>query len=1074
MNRAENKSARLIQIENLLLAHPEGLTQAEVARKLQVDRSTIHRDLADLPGHIYQEDDGRLKIDRSADLINVHLNLHEALAVHVAARLLATRMDRQNRHAAAALRKLGLAMERWARRISTHVLQSADVMDDSAQRDDPVYLDVLEKLTEAWANGRKVHIWHQGDRGEKVLEYLLCPYFIEPYAVGQTTHVIGLSQMLREGGASTPEKIRTFKIERIRRAEVTRDPYEIPADFDPRRLLADAWGIWYTEGEPVEVTLKFGPNVARRVRETQWHSSEQEEAQPDGSILWRAQIAEPKEMIPWIRGWGADCEVLAPEGLRKALEREARKMARLYGVAGEDVNVFYAHTRKDADKSEWQKLLVHLDGTAQKAAEMGKDAGIAELARIAGQIHDLGKYSLEFQRRLDGDKRRVDHATAGAQEIWKLYGQTHKWPALMLAYAISGHHGGLPDYGSLTDVGGEGTLLARLDPQKTKLKDYSAYKSELDLSALTMPALALKRTQNPGFSCSFLTRMLFSTLVDADWLDTETFCEGERPRGGYDSIETLRAKLSAHLRQFENPTTDINRKRTETLNACRAKADSPQGIFTLTLPTGGGKTLASMAFALNHAAQHGLKRVIYVIPFTSIIEQNAEVFKDCLGAENVLEHHSNFDWEQVKRRASAEGQDDETNIAEEKLKLAAENWDIPIVVTTNVQFFESLFASKKSRCRKLHNLAKSVIIFDEAQTLPREFMQPCMLAVQELVLNYGVSAVFCTATQPILKQFMPDMPEFAELVSNRQELFDFYKRVTVQQAGTLTDPEVLSRINGLNQALCIVNTRRHAKGLFDGLTGDGKFHLSTLMCPAHRKEVLREVRERLKSGQTCRVVSTQVMEAGIDVDFPVGFRALAGLDSIIQAAGRVNREGKNPNGDMFVFEPKTEFIKRTPTFIAQTGEAARNVLREFGADPTTRQAIEAYFNLLLVLSDKKAFDAKEILADLNRTDGFDFKTAAEKFKLIENNTVAVIIPYDDEVWKLIDRLAFTPYPTTILRKLQPYTVNIYEREFEDLNAQGAIEMAADAYAVLKGMSFYSQETGIILPASEGGAAIFFD
>jgi CRISPR-associated endonuclease/helicase Cas3 len=742
-------------------------------------------------------------------------------------------------------------------------------------------------------------------------------------------------------------------------------------------------------------------------------------------------------------------------------------------VVTESINQFYAHTRKDSDKSAWQRLIVHLKGTAQKAAEMGSDAGIEELARIAGLMHDLGKYSLAFQRRLEGTNQRVDHATAGAQEIWGRFGKTpaQKWQALMLAYAIAGHHGGLLDFGSLSDLAGDSTLQGRL--KKEIPRDYISYKNELDLSALTLPPLSLKRTQNLGFSCSFLSRMLFSTLVDADWLDTETFCDGEKPRAGYDSIETLRDKLNAHLRQFENPATDINQKRTETLNVCREKADAPQGIFTLTIPTGGGKTLASMAFALNHAAKHGLKRVIYVIPFTSIIEQNAGVFKDFLGVENVLEHHSNFDWEQVKRYP-VDGQDDETNNAEEKLKLAAENWDIPVVVTTNVQFFESLFANKKSRCRKLHNLAKSVIIFDEAQTLPREYLKPCMLAVQELVLNYGASAVFCTATQPVLKPFLPDIPEFMELIPNRQELFDFYKRVTVQQAGTLTDLEVLSRLNGQNQALCIVNTRRHAKGLFDGLEGDGKFHLSTLMCPAHRKKVLLEVRERLKNGSPCRVVSTQVMEAGIDVDFPIGYRALAGLDAIIQAAGRVNREGKNPNGDMFVFEPKTEFIKRTPTFIAQTGEAARSILREFGADPTTRQAIEAYFNLLLVLNDKKAFDAKEILADLNRSDGFDFKTAAEKFKLIENNTVSVIIPYTDEVRELVDRLAFMPHPTAILRKLQPYTVNIYEREFDTLNAQGAIEMAADTYAVLKDMSFYSQETGIILPASDGGAAIFFD
>jgi len=352
------------------------------------------------------------------------------------------------------------------------------------------------------------------------------------------------------------------------------------------------------------------------------------------------------------------------------------------------------------------------------------------------------------------------------------------------------------------------------------------------------------------------------------------------------------------------------------------------------------------------------------------------------------------------------------------LKLAAENWDIPIVVTTNVQFFESLFASKKSRCRKLHNLAKSVIIFDEAQMLPRDYLKPCMLAVQELVQNYGASAVFCTATQPLLKKFMPDMPEFTELAPDPQTLFDFYKRVQIRNLGKLPDEDLLKRMNTHSQALCIVNTRKHAKGLFDGLAVEGRFHLSTLMCPAHRKETLVAIRERLKKGETCRVISTQVMEAGIDVDFPVGYRALAGLDSIIQAAGRVNRERKRPVGEMFVFEPESEFIKRTPTYIKQTADVARSILRKYENDPTSRQAISAYFELLITLQDKRVFDANNILSYLDGQEGFDFKTAAEKFKLIENNTVAVIIPFNEEALKWGDELRFSLYPLSILRKLQ--------------------------------------------------------
>ena len=749
-------------------------------------------------------------------------------------------------------------------------------------------------------------------------------------------------------------------------------------------------------------------------------------------------------------------------------------MARLNLIeepAGSDLT-YYAHSREGVDKFKWQRLVDHLTNTADLAFELGRDAGVSELARVAGQLHDIGKYSQAFQRRLEGSKRRVDHATAGAREIVAIFKtEPHNKFAELLSYCIAGHHSGLPDFGSVIDVEDDATLLARRE--KKKIEDYSAYKAEIDATALSFKPRLIKPINNHhGFSVSFLTRMVFSTLVDADWLETETYINGgKKPRGGYDSIEVLCQRFNQYLMKYDNPVGAINQKRTETLKACFEKSAEKQGVFTLTVPTGGGKTLASMAFALNHAVTHGLKRIIYVIPFTSIIEQNAAVFKECLGEENVLEHHSNFDWEKQK----CESADDETNNAYEKLKLAADNWDIPIVVTTNVQFFESLFANQKSRSRKLHNIAKSVIIFDEAQMLPREYMQPCMCAVHELVQNYGASAVFCTATQPLLKQFLPDMPAFTELAPNPKALFDFYRRVQVKNLGKLPDAELLKQMNAQPQVLCIVNTRKHAKGLFDGLTEDGRFHLSTLMCPAHRKETLITIRERLKNGETCRVVSTQVMEAGIDVDFPVGYRALAGLDSVIQAAGRVNREGKKPSGEMYIFEPESEFIKRTPTYIKQTTDVARSVLRKFGEDPASIEAINAYFKELYSLQDgKRAFDVKEILACFDKSDGFDFKKAAEKFNLIDNITVAVIIPYNEAAQGFVKDLGYNPYPVAILRKLQSYTVNIYEQEFQALNEKGVINMAADAYAVLNDMSYYDAQTGIAIPARESGVAIFFD
>lgn len=326
MNRAQEKSQRLLQIEQLLWAHPNGLTQAEVAKRLGVNRSTIWKylDRNHMPPGVYvdDEDGDKLKMDRDAALTRTAFSLHEVMAIHLATRLLATRTDKQNPHAASALRKLGLALQRIDENVSRHLLCSADVMDEETAFRDPVYLDVLQKLTEAWSSGRKVRVSHQKEDG-RVQEYDFAPYFIEPYAIGQTTHVIGLRE--------PPGKVRTFKVERLRSATILPERYAIPSDFDAGELLRNAWGIWFTEAEPVEIVLRFHPRVARRVQETRWHRSEQLAPQPDGYLLWRAWVAAPQEMLPWVRGWGADCEVVEPVELRERVAGEAGAMAEVYG-----------------------------------------------------------------------------------------------------------------------------------------------------------------------------------------------------------------------------------------------------------------------------------------------------------------------------------------------------------------------------------------------------------------------------------------------------------------------------------------------------------------------------------------------------------------------------------------------------------------------------------------------------------------------------------------------------------------------------------------------------------------------
>ena len=738
--------------------------------------------------------------------------------------------------------------------------------------------------------------------------------------------------------------------------------------------------------------------------------------------------------------------------------------------------MYYAHSN-GSNLDDWQLLIDHLQNVANIASDLGKDINLSSQALAIGLYHDIGKYSEAFQKRLHGSSKRVDHATAGAIEIKHLMYASNPIFGTIFAFCILGHHGGLPNYGSLIDDLSENTLCARLK-RKALLEDYSVFHKEVnevnpqDLINIKLNPI----TKSGAFSASFLTRMLYSLLVEADFLDTEkAMCDQEKPRGKYDEIDKLTEIFNQFIDQFSRPKTFLHCTRTKILNECLQKSKLAPGLFNLTVPTGGGKTYSSMAFALNHAVMNNLKRIIYVIPYTSIIEQNAVLFKEILGFQNVLEHHSNFDW---KRLMEFEQSDDEELSI--KLKLASENWDIPVVVTTNVQFFESLFSNKPSRSRKIHNLAKSIIIFDEVQMLPREFIKPCMYSVAELVTNYGSTAIFCTATQPIIEKFLPEkVKRPIELAENPQQLYKELKRVDIISLGKVSDNELINRLNHYSQILCIVNTRKHAKGLFSGLQVENRYHLSTLMCAVHRREVLKKINNHLKNDEVCRLVSTQLIEAGVDIDFPVGFRALAGLDSIIQAAGRVNRENKNDKGVLFVFEPDSLFIKRIPAYVQQGAEVARKILRDFAKDPTSLEAVHEYFKELYDLQDPTiSFDRENIIGCFEKPGvldaEFDFRTAAEKFHLIDNATKSIIVPYSDKVYKLLDEAKVSLNPRKFLRDLQPYTVNIFEQEFNILQSLGKIDVYNDTFFVLNDYkNFYSEETGLVIPENTSGIAISF-
>lgn len=629
---------------------------------------------------------------------------------------------------------------------------------------------------------------------------------------------------------------------------------------------------------------------------------------------------------------------------------------------------YYAHLSEDGRK---QTVLAHLLCTALLCAQFAAKFGEKALGYWAGLLHDIGKFAKAFQKRLFDSGKKVDHSTAGAWES-KAY--------LPISLCIMGHHSGLPDLGGRTDKG-KPTYFGRMNKAKSgRLEPYDAWKQEMELPE------APKLEPKTALELDFLTRMLYSCLTDADFLDTEAFMSnGQVERGGGEAISVLSDKLDRYTEGWFPPSNELNTQRCAILRRCMEQGQDPKqmpGLYTLTVPTGGGKTVASLAFALHHAKTHGLERVIYVIPYTSIIEQTADQFRKILGAENVLEHHSGVTYDTQ----------DEATPETQRLARATENWDMPVVVTTAVQFFESIYSNRSSKCRKLHNLAKSVIIFDEAQMLPIPYLRPCVSAIAQLIGHYHATAVLCTATQPALN------PLFAEFLPGRTatELCpagtcdeEVFRRVTFQKEidRPISWETVAEMLTQLPQVLCIVNTRKSAKRLYD-LLGDQEdtFHLSTLMTPTHRRAVLEVVRRRLKAGLPCRVVSTSLIEAGVDVDFPTVFRELAGLDSILQAAGRCNRERKRAAQDsvVTVFQSET----KTPDTIKINVGVAQNVMQG-RADISSQDIITKYFTELLDLERKQ--DCKSVLTLIEKGP-LAFQTIAEQFKLIDNDSKTIYIP----------------------------------------------------------------------------------
>ena len=762
------------------------------------------------------------------------------------------------------------------------------------------------------------------------------------------------------------------------------------------------------------------------------------------------------------------------------------------------LETYMAHVRRDAEK-EWatQSLDAHLSGTSRMAGDFAADFGNRDWGELLGFWHDLGKFVPDWQKHIrkgsgyDVDAHiettggRVNHSSAGAVLAFeRLKGHP---VARAIAYPIAGHHAGLPDWYPDDAAGIPLPNRVYTDPLACALdtKDLDRFRFLEAVQVFlqkpfpqSAPMGLSGKEKLPEEHLHLWIRMLFSCLVDADFLDTENFMDGERAscRGGHASLSELKARFDAHMERKQRLCDDtaMNQNRREILAQCRRKAAGSPGFYTLTVPTGGGKTLSSMAFALEHALLHGKRRVIMAIPYTSIIEQTAKIFKygtddntciketlacgeELFGEENVVEHHSNLDPDKEDARS----------------RLASENWDAPIIVTTNVQLFESLFACRSSKTRKLHNMVNSVIILDEAQMLPPEFLKPILSVLRGLVNHFGVTVVLCTATQPALtgsigsgEALFHGLEDAVEIMDAPRELAEKFRRVTVtfpsDEAPRCAWEDVATELKRYDQVLCIVNTRSDCRALH-ALMPEETIHLSALMCGEERSDIIADVKRRLRSGSAVRVVSTQLVEAGVDIDFPVVYRALAGLDSVAQAAGRCNREGRAASGGrVVVFKPPKS---APPGFLRKGEDACGEMLRARQMEDLDPEFFLEYFRLFFAKAD--GFDKprfEERLVKEARDFRMQFRSLAMHFNLIDDAAQkSIVVRYDglrNSSEPLLEMLRHQGPSRWLSRKLQRFTVSVQKNLFDKICKTGMVEEVHGFY-VQAGAGLYRPGLGLL-------------
>jgi len=751
---------------------------------------------------------------------------------------------------------------------------------------------------------------------------------------------------------------------------------------------------------------------------------------------------------------------------------------------------FYAHSAEDENgeslpenSGKWQLLSVHLHNTKILAKKFSSVLGtdFQSEAELAGMLHDLGKYSTLFKKRLNGAAISINHWSAGAMTAWKL-------GRVAAALSIEGHHSGIPAlHGNSTsrESGMEcwkQRLIKLSSPTSASAVNHFPETIEELLNRFSADHFTLPKSillENPAgreFIAAMRVRFLFSCLVDADFLDTEQHFNSTQ--AALRDAPVLDAKKSlSYLRTFLNakPSNgDVNQLRRRLLNDCLHAAERSPGLFTLTAPTGSGKTLASLAFALRHIEHHNanlsedspqrLRRIIVVIPYTSIIEQTAavyrSVFESAFGENFVLEHHSAV----AQPELQGDYGKDAESLRLRHARLASENWDAPLVVTTTVQFFESLFSNRPSKCRKLHNITRSVILFDEVQTLPRDKVPSLLSGVRWLTQEpCGSTAVFMTATQPafdVAAHLIDGGWNPVEISSAPKAMAEAFKRVQITRKPNDWRPtwgEVADCLRDESQFLVVVNTKASARALFEALPHDGNtFHLSTSLCAAHRQEILKKIKTRLNNRQPCRLVSTQLIEAGVDVDFPVVWRAQGPLDSIIQTAGRCNREGRLPQpGKVTVFRPAEDGMP--PGAYAQAA-AVTNVFLDEHSNVAWHQpeTYSEYFRQLYGISGPQKPEADEVYEACKK---FDFPLAAEKARLIVDDTRGVLVPWGEGIQLIKEIKAQYHCEASLFRRCQRFTINLYVGQFEKAKRTGVITSLTPDETIYYWTSKYDENLG---------------